>query len=403
MLLDSDVVLLGTGVAPLIAANHLLTQGKSVLLLNPDLDFFLEDSELSLDPLQGAALKTERILRSTPQQSLSVLRPDFPGPLEFWTSQHQHKGGFHDPSAPHLRERDRIWICASDSSSKDYWNALENLYVEAEDSDLKPQILEGYAALRKFPGISSQGGQAGDFRALLIPKLCDIDLMRYRIGLMEFIRERLGSKNVICAVNDLDATPDGIRFRVRKNLHNVRVGIGILVFWTPRLNNWIAHQSRIFEKTPPAPLGIRLWEEWSVISRTPPYAQAIGNYNDLSVWADYEGPPESEKNQRFRLSVLRSGQLITKTHENQFDKGTNWASAPSFYSLANLTQDFLKWGHTTIRGMKPRAIFEWKDDHSWTLCSSSPRIEIIKGCDGPLMNVVRVAKNSCERLLSEEK
>ena len=33
---DSDVALLGTGVAPLVAANHLLAQGKSVLLLNPD-------------------------------------------------------------------------------------------------------------------------------------------------------------------------------------------------------------------------------------------------------------------------------------------------------------------------------------------------------------------------------
>ncbi len=51
MTFDSDVALFGTGVAPLVAANHLLVQGKSVLLLNPDWDFFLEDSELPLDPM----------------------------------------------------------------------------------------------------------------------------------------------------------------------------------------------------------------------------------------------------------------------------------------------------------------------------------------------------------------
>ena len=39
-MLDSDVVLLGNGVASLVAANHLVSQGYSVLLLNPDDDFF---------------------------------------------------------------------------------------------------------------------------------------------------------------------------------------------------------------------------------------------------------------------------------------------------------------------------------------------------------------------------
>ena len=48
---DSDVALIGTGIAPLIAAAHLISQGKRVLVLNPDFDFFLEDSELPLDPM----------------------------------------------------------------------------------------------------------------------------------------------------------------------------------------------------------------------------------------------------------------------------------------------------------------------------------------------------------------
>jgi predicted oxidoreductase len=37
---DSDFALIGTGVAPLVAASSLISQGKSVLVLNPDFFFF---------------------------------------------------------------------------------------------------------------------------------------------------------------------------------------------------------------------------------------------------------------------------------------------------------------------------------------------------------------------------
>src|SRR5690349_18293365 len=98
MQLDSEVALLGTGVAPLVAANHLMVQGKSVLLLNPSWDFFLENSELPFDPLLKGRPSLERILKSSPEKALDELRPDFPGPIEFW-SAHSDKTGYHDPSA----------------------------------------------------------------------------------------------------------------------------------------------------------------------------------------------------------------------------------------------------------------------------------------------------------------
>ena len=82
MTFDSDVALLGTGIASLVAANHLLVQGKSVLLLNPDWDFFLEDSELPLDPMLLKMPSPERIARSSPEFALEQLRPDFPGAIE---------------------------------------------------------------------------------------------------------------------------------------------------------------------------------------------------------------------------------------------------------------------------------------------------------------------------------
>ena len=81
MSFDSDVAVLGTGIAPLVAANFLLAQGKSVLLLNPDWDFFLEDSELPMDPLIPNIPNPIRLTRSLPSHTLDTLRPNFPGAI----------------------------------------------------------------------------------------------------------------------------------------------------------------------------------------------------------------------------------------------------------------------------------------------------------------------------------
>ena len=96
-------------------------------------------------------------------------------------------------------DKDRLWD----------WEELEDLYVEASDADLNPQILDGLPAARKFPGFSSH---IGNFRGLFIPKLCDVDTVRYRNGLLEFVRERLGPERVVCAVNQIELMPEGIRF-----------------------------------------------------------------------------------------------------------------------------------------------------------------------------------------------
>src|SRR4051812_15789289 len=109
MLFDSDVALLGTGIAPLIAANHLIAQGKTVTLLNPEWDFFLENSELPLDPMLPEPPKPKQLIKNHPDQLLDVLRPDFPGAVEYWSAD-TPRYGFHDLSAPHVRQRGRLWI-----------------------------------------------------------------------------------------------------------------------------------------------------------------------------------------------------------------------------------------------------------------------------------------------------
>ena len=77
---DCDFALIGTGVAPLVAASHLISQGKSVLVLNPDFDFFLEDSEMELDPLlplTASGLDPKRLAANLPEKVLAELRPFF--------------------------------------------------------------------------------------------------------------------------------------------------------------------------------------------------------------------------------------------------------------------------------------------------------------------------------------
>ena len=93
---EVDVVLVGTGLAPLVAAQQLRSQGKEVLLLNPDYDFFREDSELCLDPFwpirkEHEILITDRILRSSPERAYEILKPFFPGSLELWKPQKKEK------------------------------------------------------------------------------------------------------------------------------------------------------------------------------------------------------------------------------------------------------------------------------------------------------------------------
>ncbi len=391
MQFDSDVAILGTGVAPLVAANHLLLQGKSVLLLNPDGDFFLEDSELSLDPLLQAVPKPESIYQNTPKQVLTTLRPDFPGAIEFW-APHSELEGYHDPTAPHVRQRGRLWISSLEKDQFWNWEKLEDLYVGASDAGLNPQILEGIAATRRFPGLSSH---TGNYRGLYIPKLYDVDIVRYRNGLLEFVRERIDPERVICAVNQVERMPEGIRFYSKGTLNTAKLKEGMLVYWTPRMTPWVINQAKRAEVPPQLPQGIRLWEQWYLNSRESLDPNTVGMFGDMAVWADYEGPPLSHTN---RLTVLRAGPLMPIHEINPPQGDLSWASADSFNALSILCHDFLKWDKFSVRSLRARAMFEWKSEESWLLSKTNPLIRVIPACDGPLVHVVRVARSSCDRL-----
>jgi hypothetical protein len=405
---DSDVALLGTGVAPLIAASYLLQQRKSVLLLNPDWDFFLEDSELPLDPMLPGIPSPQQLKQASPEKALQVLRSYFPGAIEFWSS-HTDSQGFHDETAPHVRQRGRLWISRSGFSGREKnqlwsWEQLEDLYVGASDANLNPQILEGLPAVHKFPGFSAQ---SGNFRGLFLPKLSDVDVVRFRNGLLEFIRERVEPERIVCAANQIERMPEGLRFHYQGTLRNAKLNHGMLVFWTPRLTSWVMAQSKKIEVSPKLPKGIRLWEQWTLDSREPSDPSVVGMYGDMAVWAEIEGRPPHHSVHRnsprslspHRISVLRSGPLVPVDSMNLPRGGMNWASADSFNSLSHLCHKFLKWERFSMSALKARAIFEWGNEESWLLSKSDPQMRVIPNCDGPLVNVVQVAQSACDHLL----
>ncbi|OFZ81804.1 MAG: hypothetical protein A2583_11055 [Bdellovibrionales bacterium RIFOXYD1_FULL_53_11] len=397
---DSDIVLVGTGVAPLVAAARLRAEERRVLVLNPDLDFFLEDSELPLDPLwSGGRLdfSTQRLKKNLRKRALSELRPEFPGAIELWegAAPGAARDGFKDALAPHVRTRDRMWIDVPGFSGVS-WDLVEKMYVEAADAGLNPQIMDGAAALGRFPGYSARPDRFLDARAVVLPKMCDVDVARYRNGLLEFVRESLGQERVLCDVSQMELMPGGVRFHHGKGLRTARATGGVMIFWTPRLTSWVVGQSRNHESRLPAmPLGIRLCEEWSLLSRFPLVCDVVGGVGDVICWAEVEGAPEPETRPLHRLSVLRAGSLVSDALS-----ADDWASAASFRSLSSVCHDFLQWDKFSIRSLKTRALLEWEDGIHPKAMRLAPGAHVISGCDGPLVDVVAAVREACSAVLS---
>lgn len=399
---DCDVALLGTGVAPLVAAARLLSQGKSVMILNPDWDFFQEDSELPLDPIWPVTpdiLSPARLSQNSAAHALNALRPDFPGPIEFWSpregqSSKAGRAQYHDPHAPHVRSRPRLWARSGEGAAD--WELFEAMYVEASDAGLNPQLLEGPQVARSFPGHSSKNRE--DLRGILLPDFSDVDVDRYRNGLLEYVRERVDSSNIVLSATQVEIVSGGIRYYSGqsgpKGWKTTRLSEGLLVFWTPRLTRWLLScfdaqkllQARQTEGR------VNVWEEWSLVSRDPIDPATVGVFDQMIVWGESEGSPKTGN----LLTVLKPGQSFSVLDPEMRSLGNSWASQESFASLSKLSRSFLGWDRVTIRAMRPRIIFSWEKPGSYKMDHPDARIWVVRGCDGPLVDVVRHARNSVE-------
>jgi len=424
MRFDSDVALLGTGLAPLIAASRFLSEGKSVLLLNPDRDFFLEDSELPLDPclpaLGPGSLRADRLEAHLPEQAFEVLSPLYPGSVEMWPARASDPADYHDSTAPHLRARSRLFAASGQDFAR-----LEDFYVEAADAGLHPQLLEGMQAGKRFPGVAVA---SENVRGVMVPRICDVDVVPYRNGVLEFVRERVdpgGAERLLCGVSQVELMPGGVRFHAGGAAHTARISDGVLVFWTPRLTPWILAQAKRAELPSEVlaqmmPAGLRHWEEWSLVSRTAIDPAVVGVTRDVAVWAEIEGSPQRRgvpavsagADVEHRLTVLRGGRLLPAGSATS--GGESWASAESFEALGELLQGFLKWERFSVRSMRPRSILDWgapaganegrdpRQSMSRVLSWRDPFARVVSHCDGPIVDVVRSARDAAEALLARD-
>jgi hypothetical protein len=380
MKLKVDYLLIGTGVAPLLAAQRLVQRGDTVAILNPDPDFFLENSELSLDLLSFETTDTDlnrRFSNNVPEQIYRDLIPEFPGALEIIKEEdlRNPKAEYQVESAPWIRSRHRMWVAPGQGPSRE---RLESLYLRSLDLGWKPKWLEGLSMARRFPGFSSKNAEVrglDHWVGFVGPRLGDIDVSRYRTGLLEFVRERLGRENIVTSAHLLGADENGFRFQGSEGPPTkIEVGRAILSFWTPKLERMLRQDLEKFH--PRAIKGFndsatrQIWEEWDLLSRDPVNPFVVAHLESLRIWSYGEGTPPP--NGWSRIKVMRR------------EVSTQLMGEQSFQEISKLVFEFMGWERFTVRGMTPRTFYRWNQVTPIDYEAGGVRTLIIPACDGPL-------------------
>jgi hypothetical protein len=375
-----DFLLIGTGVAPLLAAQKLVQRGDSVAILNPDSDFFLENSELPLDLLSFETTDPDlnrRFSNNLPEQMYRDLSPGFPGAIEIAKEEDSVRieAEYRVETAPFIRSRRRMWVAPGAGGSRD---RLESLYLRALDLGWKPQWLEGLAMARRFPGFSARNAESRELEGwvgFLGPKLGDVDVARYRTGLLEFVRERLGRENIVTSAHILGGEAGGYRYQGRQGQPSaLSVNRAVLHFWTPKLERRI--KLDLERHHPRAMKGFldsarsQFWEEWDLLSRDPVNPFVVAHLESLRVWSYGEGlPPEKGWS---RIKVMRR------------ELSSRIASESSLSDIERLVLRFMGWERFTVRGVTPRTFYRWNQLTPIEYEAEGLRHLIIPGCDGPL-------------------
>ena len=387
MQINADFILIGTGAAPLIAAHHLISDGKSVALVNPDRDYFLEDSEIGFDPF---GLSAAQILRSDAETTHSILSPFFPGPLELAAHSPTVLRQRGDHGQPWVRPRTRLWIRpAIDGTNRALaaeWDRIENFYLTAEEHGLHPQLVDGLSAMRRFPGFSPKSGLLDlpfDTHAIQLPVGSDMDVERFRLGLHEFVAERVGSDRILRGVSSIQLSPMG-----EMDCHLMAGGgpckiigeSGILVFWTSGISNLVR---RILPERP-ASHSIEMpesqsWEDWQFVSRDALIPEVIGWHEGGFVLAQVDGAP-GDHHALLRLLCPGNGEF-------KVDR------------LNRLFRQFLRWRSFALRNLKTRTHLIWNPEAPTTVWSNG-KIRVLGRADGSMVEIAYHVKSACDQLLN---
>lgn len=412
-----DVVLVGTGLAAVVGAHQFLQAGKSVVLLNPDRGFFLENSELPLDPLwlrTDAKVSSKRLRRSLPDHVLRELREVYPGLIEYRNISQEigesKETEFKDSEAPFVRSRSRMWLRSTPSLAAEDEELWHRIFVESADAGLKPLELDSLSAVIKVAGIEKKSlaqrqQELSRFEGILIPKVCDVDVGRYRNGFLEFLHQKVGPDEIIEDVSDITFQSREVRFYANGEFHRLDVREGVVVYWTPRLSGWIrktlaplSTKEALREYEPDA---IRTWEEWMLVSRTPVSVDTVSAFGDLFVWGGDEGDLQGSQTGQNTIKILRAGELLEESSYNHPQSGMTWAGQKSFEELSRFCFDLIGWEKFTIRSFESRSIFEWRGGKGapdfkkfWNVSANGLSTFVIHGCDGPVSEVVHRAQQS---------
>lgn len=389
-----DYLLVGTGVAPLLAAQRLSNRGDRVMVLNPDKDFFLENSELPLDLLSfetTSADLAQRFANNLPEQMYRNLIPEFPGAIEIWKEEDEALSNrpYQVESAPWVRARHRLWLAQEKSYTVE---RVENLYLRLLDLGLKPRWFEGASLIKQLPGFTTKNLDARNMKncvGFIGPRFGDVDVSRYRTGLLEYVREKLGRDHILTSAHLLDIDQKGVRFQLPSGPPStVDVQRSILYFWTPKMERMLrAH----LEKYDPRSLGDfdssvkkQVWEEWELLSRDPVNPHVVAHLDGVRVWAHGDGvPPPGGWN---LIKLIRRDQTGTLLGEQ------------SFNDVSTLIFQFLGWDRFTIRNMSPRSVYRWNKFSPIEYDSDGVKSMIIQSCDGPLHWIAQQVRQTIDQV-----
>lgn len=386
-----DYILIGTGVAPLIAAQRIAARGETAVILNPDSDFFLENSELPLDLLHLETSNpdlSKRFSNNLPEQVYRDLIPEFPGALEMAAAESDHrKADFHVESAPWIRSRHRLWVAFERNKSRE---RVENLYLRMLDLGWKPKWLEGISLAKRFPGFSARNLESRDLENAVGfegPRFGDIDVARYRTGLLEFVREKLGRDQIFTSAHILDIDTKGVRFQGSSGLPlNIEISKSIIYFWTPRMERLLRQNLESYSPRSLAQFESyvtrQAWEEWDLLSRDPVNPFVVAHLDSVRVWSYGEGlPPLGGWS---RMKVMRR------------EQSEDMVGEASFQDISKLAYQFMGWERLTVRSINPRTLYRWNSLTPMEYDSEGVRTLIIPGCDGPLHWIATQVRRAIE-------
>lgn len=368
-----------------------------VVLLNPDADFFLEDSEIGLDPCFFSAGESVSEIRARLEASgaeamLARLRPHFPGAVGYSVAERPGPAAeeFREfPDTPIVRSRARMWIDLRQDAT---WDEFA---LKLEEAGSKPAWVDGLTAVRKLPGATGHNVLGSVSRGLVLPSLGDVDLSRFRTGVREFVIDRLAeaSGELALGCTGLELSETSLKWKAGDARARVvdprRCRYGVWVFLTPKVARQLHFDPAAAGTKMPGFLGYRAQEEWTVFSRDPLHLPTIGNLRrataDLCVWGQVDGsfPRESDL---FRLSILHQGPRLASLTDAQ--------SIDSLNTVSELCLDTLRWGSFAVRSMRGRRVFEWREGSGAFVAGS---IAYFPHCDGPVGRVVE----QVERALKE--